>query len=127
MARFSPSAVQAIEDFVQNLQMSSVAPAPDGSYTFAFTRAGDLSICPSEDGKRAIMSLKSRDPRRLTSEDMTRLLTLAQRDPITQTPISAGLVGGQVVLAANIRDDAFDLQKIELCLDRLIALQTAAP
>lgn len=126
MAHFSPKSVQAIDDFVENLRMDHVAPSEDGSYSFAFERAGLLSFAPSADGKRAIMSLRARTSDRLTADDLTLFLRVAQRDPVTQTPITAGMVSGDFVLAANIPDDRFDLQQIELCLDRLIALHPGA-
>ncbi|WP_341367309.1 CesT family type III secretion system chaperone [Yoonia sp. BS5-3] len=127
MQGFSPKSVQAINDFVGNLGMSPVGPAEDGSYNFAFERAGILGFAPSADGKRAIMSLKAARADRPTADDMARFLSLAQRDPMTQLPITAGMVGGAFVLAANIPSNAFDLQKIEHCLDRLIQLQSGAP
>ncbi|MEL6841449.1 MAG: hypothetical protein AAFP85_19370 [Pseudomonadota bacterium] len=122
MAQFSPKSTQAIHDFVDNLRMESVMPAADGSYSFAFERAGLLSFAPSADGKRAIMSLRAPTQNRLTADDLVQFLCMAQHDPVTQAPISAGMVGGDFVLAANIPNDSFDLQRIELCLDRLIAL-----
>lgn len=123
MSSFSPRATQAIRDFVANLRMEDVSPAPDGSYSFAFERAGLLCFSPSADGRRAIMSLKSHSNDPATADRMRQFLSLAQHDPMTQMPITAGMVGGAFVLAANIPDRDFDLQKIELCLDRLIALQ----
>lgn len=125
--RFSPKSMQAIEDFVDNLRMGQVTPAADGSYSFAFERAGLLSFVPSADGKRAVMSLKANTPSRVTSDDLIQFLRIAQRDPVTQNPISAGMVGGAFVLAANIPNETFDLQQIELCLDRLIALHAGTP
>ena len=122
MSHFSPRATQAIRDFVANLSMDDVTPASDGSYSFSFDRAGLLSFSPSADGKRAIMSLKSHEQSSKTAGDMRQFLSLAQHDPMTQTPISAGIAGNAFVLAANIPDSDFDLQKIELCLDRMIAL-----
>ncbi|MEM6311002.1 MAG: hypothetical protein AAF754_13245, partial [Pseudomonadota bacterium] len=92
------------------------------SYNFAFERAGVLSFAPSSDGERAIMSLRAKTPNRVTADDLVQFLNMAQRDPVTQTAISAGMVGGDFVLAANIPEDAFNLQQIELCLDRLITL-----
>lgn len=122
MSHFSPRATQAIHDFVTNLRMEDVTPFSDGSYSFSFERAGVLSFSPSADGKRAIMLLRSHDQNTKTANDMRQFLSLAQNDPVTQTPITAGMVGGAFVLAANLPDSDFDLQKIELCLDRLIAL-----
>ncbi len=123
---FSPKSTQAIDDFVNNMGMGKVSPADDGSYNFSFERAGILSFTPSADGKRAIMSLKARTPRRVAADEMLQFMRIAQRDPVTQTPISAGMVGGAFVMAANISEDAFDHQQIELCLDRLIALHEGA-
>lgn len=125
--QFSSKSVQAIDDFVDNLGMQPMTAAADGSYSFAFERAGVLSFAPSADGKRAIMSLKAETPKRLAGDDLIGFLRIAQRDPVTQTPISAGMAGGAFVLAANIPDENFDLQQIELCLDRLIALHAGTP
>ncbi|MEM6312186.1 MAG: hypothetical protein AAF754_19330, partial [Pseudomonadota bacterium] len=77
MAQFSPKSVQAIHDFVDNLRMDKAEPATDGSYNFAFERAGVLSFAPSSDGERAIMSLRAKTPNRVTADDLVQFLNMA--------------------------------------------------
>ncbi len=115
---------EAIREFSANMQLEPVSPSDDGSYFFLFENAGLLSFSPSADGRRIIMALKSHDQSPKTADDMKQFLSLARYDPMTQVPISAGMVGGAFVLAANVPDSEFNLQRIELCLDRLISLHS---
>ncbi len=123
MVTFSQRALKTIDDFVSNIGMQEIAPANDGSFTFAFEHAGVMSLTPSMDGKRAILSLKKMPIRQPLTEDIKAFLKLAQFDPITRKPITAGMAAnGGLVLAISIDENSFDLPTIEACLDRLIEL-----
>lgn len=126
MSQFSIQTQQAIRDFIGSLQMADVTPAADGSYSFAFEETGVLSFTPSADGKRTIIALKAESGGHLTAGDMLTFLGLAQRDATTQLPITAGMVGGAPVLAANVPNSSMNLQKIETCFDQLIKLHPNA-
>ena len=126
MVGFSGRALKTIEDFTANIEMQGISPASDGSFTFAFEHAGIMSLTPSTDGKRAILSLKQMPQRQQLAEDLKAFFKLAQFDPITQKPITTGMASdGGLILAASIDENDFNLPTVETCLDRLIELHSA--
>jgi len=122
MIGFSNRAFNVIEGFAANMEIPHIAPANDGSVTFDFERAGTFSFTPSQDGSRALLSLKRA---RMNSQvdDLTRFLALSRWDSHLGLPVSAGMsADGGLVLVASIDEPDLNVQTVEQCLDRLIAL-----
>jgi hypothetical protein len=121
MAPFSTMARRVIESFAANIGLQANA-APDHSYGFEFARSGKLSIMPSEDGKRIIISL-ARAPVRPDISMQMRLLTFAGLDSASGAMIHAGIaLNGMFVLAIDIEEERFDSQTLNDCLLKLMKL-----
>ncbi|MEM8837313.1 MAG: CesT family type III secretion system chaperone, partial [Pseudomonadota bacterium] len=120
---FSQRAEGVIADFGASIDMPGLPRSPDGSYTIAFQRAGVMSLTPSQDGKRTIVSLTRKPAHPPLAEDLKRLFDVAQLDPVTRFPVSAGLSADNAfILAMSVDDADFTLQSLEAAIDRLIQL-----
>src|SRR5437588_289428 len=120
MRGFSAMTVQTVEAFAESLGLSAV-PASDGSFNFIFARSGTLSLTPSADGRRILVSL-ARMPHLTHAANEIRLLERAGLDSTTSTFVHAGLApDGSHVLAIEIDELRFDLPTLETSLKTLIA------
>ena len=120
MNGFSHRAIGVIDSFVANLQLPQSEAAVDGSYSFAIDNVGFLSLTPSEDGERIIISLKRLADRQPSTDELLGFLKRAQFDPVIRRPVTAGMASdGGLVLAASFDDGTLDLPTIEGCIDRL--------
>lgn len=121
MASFSTHSLRAIEAFTASLGLPPQPPARDGSFTFVFERSGKLSLTPTQDGERALVSL-ARMPERTDAGRERRALARAGFNPTTGRYLHAGLAGdGSLIFAIALDDGAFDLPTLEACLQELVA------
>ncbi len=117
-------AERTIEAFAANIGVQAHAAA-DGSYGFELARSGKLSIVPSEDGKRLIISL-SRAQKRADISTQMRLLRVAGFDPVSGDMIYAGIArDGLYVFALSIEDERFDAHTLNDALSKLITLHNS--
>jgi hypothetical protein len=124
MAQFSTMARIVVEKFAENLGLSAQV-APDHSYGFVLARSGTLSLVPSEDGKRIIVSL-ARVPNRSDIAMQLRFFDLAGLHFGASTCIHAGIAPDEtMVLATDVDEERFDMQSLDETLSRLIELQNA--
>ena len=101
MGQFSTAAKRAVEDFATNVGLDAT-PAPDGSYGFELSRSGILSLMPSDNGDRIIVSL-TRVPYRSDFSTERKILDLAGLDPTTTTFVHGGLAeDGSIVLSIDV-------------------------
>jgi hypothetical protein len=125
MAEFSSMARSVVESFAANLGLDA-RPASDGSYSFVFARSGTVTLTPTADGRRAVISV-ARRPQRLDADGELRFLGLAGLDPTTSRPIHCGIApDGSLVVAASLPEGQFDLPRLDSCLQSLFALQDRA-
>jgi type III secretion system chaperone SycN len=124
MASFSVGALRAIETFAASLGLP-VRPARDGSFSFVFDRSGTLSLTPSNDGARTLVSLARVPPRHdLTVE--RRALDRAGLNPTTNQFLHAGLAAdGSLVFAVSVEDGDISLPALESCFEQLTAAHDA--
>lgn len=122
MRQFSDRNLEVIQAFCCGMQMPMASLSADGSITFDIETLGTLSLTPSRDGKRALISLK----RRLQFpqiEDLKRFMTLPQWNPYLALPISAGMsADGGLLLVAAMDEPSVTLQTLEQCVAELIKL-----
>jgi len=122
MPEFSTMARIVVERFAENLGITA-RMAPDHSYGFVLDRSGTLSLTPSDDGKRIIVSL-ARLPNRSDIALQLQFLGLAGVQSGTGTLVHAGIAPDEtMVLATNLDEDRFDVQSLDQTLARLIELQ----
>lgn len=109
---------QAIERFAQQLGLPA-RPARDGSFTFVFADRGALTMTPSRDGRRVVVSLAQRPPR-VDGEVLGRALARAGLDPAIDDLVHVGLTGDDsLVFSVGVDDGACDLPMLESCLQAL--------
>lgn len=124
MPEFSPMARITVEKFAENLGLSAQVAA-DHSYGFVLANSGTLSVTPSDDGKRVIISL-ARAPNRSDVALQLRFLGLAGLHSGTGTLIHAGIAPDEtMVLATDLDEDRFDMQSLDETLSRLIELHNS--
>ena len=102
-----------------------VQAAVDNSFGFAFERSGLLTMTPSDDGERLIVSL-AREQSRYDVDFEMRVLESAGFDPSTQSFLHTGLSNeGSVVVAVEIDENSADLPAIDSAVRRLIETHEA--
>ena len=122
---FSKPALQVIEDFARSMEIHQISPASDGSVTFDIERAGLLCFTRAQNEYRILISLK-RPHANAQLDDLKRFMALSRWDSFLGVTINAGMsVDGGFVLVASVEEPRLNLQIVEECLDRLIALHDA--
>lgn len=122
MGTLNSTTLYAIEQFASTLGLPA-RPARDGSISFVFERAGTLSMTPSADSSRVLMSL-ARKPVRPDSSVERRALQKAGIDPTSSRFLHAGLASdGTIVMAESFGENELDLPALEGCFARLVQAQ----
>lgn len=122
---FSRLSQPALEAFAAHLGLP-LRPAADGSVSFAFARSGTLSLTPSRDGGRILMSL-ARDGLHLDEARERRLLGLSGFDAAFDRAVHVGITrGGSVVFALALDDEEVSLPVLDACLRHLMDLHGTA-
>lgn len=121
---FERASAQAIEAFGAQFGLSP-RPARDGSYTFVFAASGTLTLTPSQDGQRTLVSL-ARDPGRVDAALMRRVLSQAGVDPTTNRFLHAGLgADDSVLFAISLEQPDLSIPVLEACFQQLSGLHGA--
>jgi type III secretion system chaperone SycN len=122
---FSAPVSRTIEAFAAQLGLPT-SPAADGSHTFVFNRSGSLTFTAAEP-RRVVISLSRRiDVMNETVE--RRILSLAGPDVNGRHFVHAGTTrDGSAVFAISLDEGRVDLPAIEVCLQQLLAAQSALP
>jgi type III secretion system chaperone SycN len=98
-------------------------PAPDGSVGFRFQRSGTLSVTPTTDSNRVVMSLAWR-PATAATEAQGRLLAAAGLDATTGDMIQTGMAPDEsFVCAMSLDATRLDLPTIDAGLRALMAVR----
>lgn len=119
MGTLNSSSLYAIEQFSGSIGLPA-RPARDGSISFVFERSGTLSMTPSADGSRVLVSL-ARKPVRPDSAVERRALQKAGIDPTSSQFLHAGIANdGTIVLIMSLGENEFDLPALESCFERLV-------
>ena len=119
MGTLNSTSLYAIEQFSSSIGLPA-RPARDGSFTFVFERSGTLSLTPSADSSRVLLSL-ARMPLRADNAIERRALQKAGIDPTTSRLVHAGLAAdGSIVLAVGFGENELDLPALESCFQELV-------
>lgn len=122
MNGFSSRALGVVQDFAKNIEIGEFILCEDGSVTIEFESAGTLSLTPSQDGARTLVSLK-RFRTFLQNDELERFLALSDYDTFLGLWINAGMSADDgLVLVASIDEANLGLHSLEQCLDTLISL-----
>jgi hypothetical protein len=117
---FSYAARQTVEAFAAGMGLPA-EPARDGSYNFVFARSGTLSLSPTRDGKRVLISL-SAQPRSADQAIQRRAFAMAGRDVTTNVFLQCGLArDGSIVFAVALDDGALNEQTLDASISHLKA------
>ncbi|WP_375453289.1 CesT family type III secretion system chaperone [uncultured Methylobacterium sp.] len=123
---FSRMSLGAIEGFAGQLGLP-LRPARDGSVSFVFAETGTLSLTPSRDGARVLVSL-ARRPAWLGPELLQAALAGAGVDPGTGRIVYAGLAADDsLVFSLSLDEAECDLPTLDACLHQLAAVHRGLP
>src|SRR5262245_23680644 len=104
MGTLTAASLYAIEQFATSIGLAA-SPARDGSFSFVFERSGTLSLTPSADGSRVLLSL-ARQPLRVDLAIEQQALQRAGLDATSSRFLHAGLAGdGSIVLAVSLGEN----------------------
>jgi type III secretion system chaperone SycN len=121
---FERAGLRAIEAFAGQFGLAARA-ARDGSFTFVFAASGTLTLTPSQDGDRAIVSL-ARHPGRVDSALMRRALSQVGVDPTTNRLVHAGLgADDSILFSIGLEQAELSIPVLDECFQQLAALHSA--
>ena len=130
MPRFDDRSRQTVYDFAGAMNLLAQENS-DGTYSFTFSQAGELSLLASGDDRPGnegpiMVSLARAQPRPNPTLAMA-LFRRAGIQPLTNISIHAGVARDEsLILTMAIPRDKFDLTTLESGFDRLIELFAAA-
>ena len=124
MPGFSNATLQVIGRFAQEMGIDAV-PAADGTFSFAFSHSGTLSLTSSDDGKRVIIGL-ARQPYMPEAAIELKFFEQAGFDPMTNRFRHAGLSDdGFLIGAVSMHEQEFNLASLDESFQQLIAMHEA--
>ena len=130
MPRFDERSRQTVYDFAGAMNLLARENA-DGTYSFSFSQAGELSLLASGDDRPGnegpIMVSLSRAQPRPNPKLALALFRRAGIQPLTNIAVHAGMARDEsLILTMAIPRDKFDLTTLETGLDQMIELFSVA-
>lgn len=112
----------AVEAFASMIGLEA-RPARDGSVSFLFRQLGTLSVTPTSDSDRILMSFDWM-PSRTSADLQWRLFARAGADPTTGEAIHTGMApDGSFICALSVEAGRLDLPSFDERLRTLISMR----
>ena len=118
---FSRAGLHVFQGFSEQLGLP-LRPAADGSFSFVFSTMGTLTLTPTQDESRLLVSLK-RHIARVDAKLLTRALAHGGLDPATNRIAHVGLsADDHIHVTVEVADHDFDLPTLDACIQHLSVL-----
>lgn len=112
----------AVDAFASMIGLEA-RPARDGSVSFLFRQLGTLSVTPTSDSARVVMSFDW-TPSRTSADMQWRLLSRAGADPTTGESIHTGMApDGSFICALSVETGRLDLPSFDERLRTLMSMR----